>query len=273
MVTFPNAKINLGLHVTAKRPDGFHEIITVFYPIPWRDALEVVPAEEPSMQVQGLTIDGPVTDNLVWQAYTLMQERHGLPPLSIHLLKQIPFGAGLGGGSADAAFTLRVLNEYGNLRLSADVLKAYAAELGSDCPFFIDNEPALGAGRGEILSPIKVDLAGYHLVVLFPGITVPTGWAYSQITPALPPIPLEEVMHMPIDEWEIYLTNDFEGPVFAAHPTLEMIKLGLYEIGAVYAAMSGSGSAMYGLFAEPQERHSIANHFGVAPSQVLSCAL
>lgn len=273
MITFPNAKINLGLHVTAKRPDGFHEIVTVFYPIPWRDALEVVPAEEPSMQVQGLTIEGPVTDNLVWKAYQLLQEQYSLSPVSMHLLKQIPFGAGLGGGSADAAFALQLLNEYANLQLSADALKAYAATLGSDCPFFIDNKPALGEGRGEILSPITIDLAGYHLVVLFPGIAVPTGWAYSQITPALPPIPLEEVMQMPIDQWEIYLTNDFEGPVFAAHPTLEIIKLNLYEKGAVYAAMSGSGSAMYGLFTEPQDHHAIAHHFGVSTTQVLSCAL
>lgn len=273
MIAFPNAKINLGLHVTAKRPDGFHEIETVFYPIPWRDALEITPAEDTQLTIEGLTIEGDHTQNLVWKAYEILRQDHAVSPVHFHLLKKIPFGAGLGGGSADGAVALQLLNDYNNLQLSDEQLKQYAAALGSDCPFFIDNSPMLGTGRGEILAPVSIDLKGYHIVVIYPGIAVNTGWAYGQLTPAAVAMPLVEVMQMPIEDWEIYLTNDFEAPVFAAHPTLEMIKLQLYDAGAVYAAMSGSGSAIFGLFREAQDELAVAAHFQVKPEQVLTASL
>lgn len=273
MITFPNAKINLGLHVTAKRNDGYHEIETVFYPIPWKDALECTPADKLALSIAGLSIDGPVTNNLVWRAYALLAQDHDLAPVQLHLLKKIPFGAGLGGGSADGAFALQLLNEYFALGLDDTQLQAYAAQLGSDCPFFIDNRPALGTGRGEQLTPLSIDLSPYHLVVIYPGLTVDTGWAYGQLSPQAAPKPLREVIAMPVEDWEIYLTNDFEGPVFARYPTLEMIKLELYEAGATYAAMSGSGSAVFGLFTEPQDEWAIAQHFSLPREQVLSASL
>lgn len=273
MIAFPNAKINLGLHVTEKRADGFHAIETVFYPIPWHDALEITPATTAALQVEGLTIEGDTANNLVWKAYQVLRDACHLGPVQFHLLKAIPFGAGLGGGSADGAVALQLLNQHFEIGLSASQLKAYAALLGSDCPFFIDNTPALGTGRGEILTPVEVKLSGYHLVVIYPTITVNTGWAYRQLTPAPVPMPLSTVIQMPVEDWDLYLTNDFEGPVFSAYPTLELLKLGLYDAGAIYAAMSGSGSAIFGLFEQPQTLTDIASHFRMPVDNILTASL
>lgn len=273
MVVFPNAKINLGLHVTGKRIDGFHDIETIFFPIPWEDALEAVPAAETNLIIHGLTIDGDVSNNLILQAYRLLSEKYPMPSLAFHLLKKIPFGAGLGGGSADAAFAIRLINEVAGLGLTQQEMHSLAAQLGSDCAFFIHNTPALGLGRGDVLTPVQVNLSGYHLVVLFPGIPVSTPWAYRQITPAPAPRPLTEVIREPIDTWQLWLTNDFEPPVFREHPVLEMYKQQLYDLDAVYASMSGSGSTLFGLFERSLDRLEVAEWFRLPVDQVFCSSL
>lgn len=268
MIAFPHAKINLGLHVTGKRPDGYHDIETCFYPIGWRDVLEAVEADETRLDIFGLDVPGTADDNLILRAYHMLKERFDIPPLHFALLKNIPMGAGLGGGSADAAFALRMLNDNLQLGVGTDELRDLAATLGSDCAFFIDPRPMLGTGRGDVLEPVGISLSGLHLVVLYPGMAVSTPWAYGQVAPGQPAMPLAEVLQRPIDEWDGLLVNDFEGPVFAAHPMLELVKLKLYEMGAIYASMSGSGSAIFGLFVEAQDRPAVAQAFRLEPWQV-----
>lgn len=248
MIVYPNAKINLGLNILRKREDGFHEISSVFYPVKWKDALEIVRSSQLKFTSGGLPIPGEIESNLCLKAFNLMKEAYDIPPVHIHLHKVLPMGGGLGGGSSDAAFTLRVLNELFSLNLDKPTLLALASKLGSDCAFFIENKPQLASGRGELLSPVELNLQGYKILLVYPAVGVSTPWAYSQITPRLSEFSIIETLQGPIENWKKQLVNDFEGPIFKAHPELEEIKEALYEFGAEYAAMSGSGSTMFGIF-------------------------
>ncbi|PJE47170.1 MAG: 4-(cytidine 5'-diphospho)-2-C-methyl-D-erythritol kinase [Sediminibacterium sp.] len=249
MVTFPNCKINLGLHITVKRPDGFHELETVFYPVPLKDILEVVSSTTLQFQSTGIDIPGNPASNLCLKAYHLLKEDFPqLPPVQMHLHKIIPMGAGLGGGSADGAFALQLLNDKYFLGLSPTQLMKYALQLGSDCPFFILNQPCYATGRGEDLTPIKLDLSGYRFVIVHPGIHINTKWAFEQIQPGLPARSIKEIIQLPIQDWKYYLSNDFESPIKQNYPAIEAIKLALYKDGAIYASMSGSGSTVFGIY-------------------------
>lgn len=251
MICFPNAKINLGLNIVSKRPDGYHNIEAVFYPVPLTDALEIVEAGEFSFSQTGIPVDAPVENNLVVKAMRLLQEKYTLPSLAVHLLKGIPFGAGLGGGSSDAAFMLKLVNDFCRLQIPDDELETLAARLGADCPFFIRNKPVFATGTGNMFEPIELSLSGYALCLVKPDIKVSTPEAYSMITPASPDISIKEIIHYPVTEWKNCLINDFEEVVFSRHPAIGEIKAKLYENGAVYACMSGSGSSVFGLFEEP----------------------
>jgi 4-diphosphocytidyl-2-C-methyl-D-erythritol kinase len=265
VVTFPNCKINLGLHIPGKREDGFHNLETVFYPVPFRDALELIPNINSTTDIEftatGITVEGPAADNLCVKAYHLLkQDFPQLPPVKIHLHKAIPLGAGLGGGSADAAFMLKLLNEKLKLNLSTPQLLNYSLQLGSDCPFFIINKPCYATGRGEVLEEIAVDLSAYKIVLINPGIHINTGWAFSNITPAIPQKSIKEIIQQPISSWKEALKNDFETAVFTAHPAIKEIKETLYAQGATYAAMSGSGSTVFGIFSSSA---TIVNNYPV----------
>ncbi len=260
MLFFPNAKINIGLDILRKREDGFHDLETVFYPVPLKDALEVVRNEsnDISFKQTGLTVDSEKGDNLCEKALALLKKEHELPGLKMHLHKTIPMGAGLGGGSSDASFSLIAANKLFNLGLDKEQLKSYAALLGSDCPFFIENTPMLAEGRGEILKNINLSLKGYFLVLVHPSVHISTPKAYGMITPLIPEISLSERIKQPIENWKDVLKNDFEEPIFKEFKELKKIKETLYENGAVYAAMTGSGSALYGIF---KEEIDLSNEF------------
>lgn len=254
MVCFPNCKINLGLHITGKRPDGFHSLETVFYPVGLTDIMEIISAASLSFQSTGLSIPGTADSNLCLKAYHLLKKDFpDLPPVKIYLHKTIPMGAGLGGGSADGAFALQLLNNKYKLNLSNNQLISYAAELGSDCPFFILNQACYATGRGEILEPIALDLSAWHFVLVNPGIHIPTKWAFEQITPGPSGKDLKAIMQLPVENWKEQLSNDFEAPIAKAHSVIQEIKHELYAAGASYAAMSGSGSTVFGLFREKPE--------------------
>ncbi|QOI97414.1 MAG: 4-(cytidine 5'-diphospho)-2-C-methyl-D-erythritol kinase [Flammeovirgaceae bacterium] len=253
MVVFPPSKINLGLHVISKRPDGYHEIETCFYPIPLTDILEIIPSKEFSFSQTGVELEGKPTDNLVVQAYQLLSKDYVIPPVSIHLHKLIPAGAGLGGGSSDAAYTLRLLNEIFELGISNATLQQYAARLGSDCSFFLYNQPMLGKGKGDMLSPVTTALKGYTLMLVKPPIHVSTADAYRGVTPMQPTAPLKVVLESVIEQWKDSLVNNFEFSVFARYPDIRKIKETLYQYGAVYASMSGSGSSVYGIFQDAKD--------------------
>lgn len=252
MVAFPGCKINLGLHILRKRSDGFHDIDTAFYPVPWTDILEILPGNTFSFSYSGLTINGPDEDNLCLRAYRLLQKSFDIPAIQGHLHKIVPMGAGLGGGSADAAHTLRVLNTLFSLNLSSQQLGDFAKELGSDCAYFLMDGPARGTGRGEVLQPIKPNLKGYFLVLVVPPVHISTAQAYKHVKPRLPAEDLSITLSRPVSEWKDILVNDFEVPLFDQYPELPVLKAQLYNRGAVYAAMSGSGSAMFGVF-----KHSV----------------
>jgi len=275
MITYPNVKINLGLQVLRRRPDGFHELETLFVPyMGYSDCLEVITGDDYSRTLGGLRerypelaqaispdgklmisiarkegVDWDPLKDLTARAYALLAADHKLPPMKVYLEKRSPVGAGLGGGSADAAFALRMMAELAGLALSDQELAAYAARLGSDCAFFVYNRPMLGTGRGEILEPFDIDLSPYRLEVTVPeGISVSTAEAYRGIVPHVPETPLRELLRQPAESWKDVIKNDFEPTVFAAHPELAAIKEQLYAQGALYAAMSGSGSALFALF-------------------------
>ena len=255
MVVFPNAKINLGLSILRKRADGFHDLSTIFYPIPLQDVLEIVPQENRDaandivLHSTGLAVAGNHADNICVKAYKLLKaDFPNLPPIELHLHKVIPMGAGMGGGSADGAFTLRLLNEQFQLQLTEAQLIQYALQLGSDCPFFIVNTPAIGKGRGEQLTPIPLDLSAYTMAIVNPGIHVPTGWAFQQIKPGLPAHDCATVVQEAPNTWRGRLVNDFEAPIVTHYPEIGNCINQMYEQGAVYAAMSGSGSTVFGLF-------------------------
>lgn len=248
MISFPNAKINLGLHITSKRKDGYHNIETCMYPIPLFDALEMILSKKQEWNSSGLEIPGNPEDNLILKAYRLMKRDFpNLPDLSFHLHKNIPMGAGLGGGSADGAFALTMMNKLFDLHLDDFFLEEYTAQLGSDCTFFIENTVKLASGRGEVLEPITIDLSGVYLVLINPGIHIGTKEAYAGVTPAPPKAKLAEVL-ADKSRWKDELVNDFEASIFPNHPEIADIKNKLYEAGAFYAAMSGSGSSVFGLF-------------------------
>lgn len=285
MITFPNAKINIGLNIVAKRADGYHDIETLFFPVNLQDALEVTlkkPLDSSflkkkieagsllnlktesrfqtetefsedcyDLHLLGDAIEGNPADNLVVKAYRLLAEDFDIPPVVIHLYKHIPSGAGLGGGSSDAAQMIALLNKRFGLRMKNRCMERYAAQLGSDCAFFIRNKPAYATGRGEILNPVDLSLQGYSIVIVKPDVFVSTAEAYANVTPAKPEVSLLDAIKRPVSEWKDLIVNDFEKSVFAKYPQLQQIKEQLYSLGADYASMSGSGSAIYGIFKEP----------------------
>ena len=259
MITFPIAKINLGLNVVEKRPDGYHNLETVFYPVRIEDALEVYEMDErfPSsvdcdLKVTNIPIEGDEQKNLVVRAYQLLKgDFPQLPRVHAHLYKGIPTQAGMGGGSSDCAFMITLLNRLFSLGLSEQQMEQYAARLGADCAFFVASRPAYAEGIGELLQPVSLDLSGLYLAVVRPAIPVPTREAFSLITPHHPAKNCRDIVMQPIETWRDELVNDFEQSVFALHPEIGAIKQQLYDLGAVYAAMSGSGSAVFGLFRQP----------------------
>ena len=255
MLTFPNAKINLGLNITEKRPDGYHNLETVFYPVALEDALEIRTNPEAqqkfTLHQHGMEIAGNPENNLVVKAYLLLDKEFHLPPVEIHLYKHIPSGAGLGGGSSDAAFMLKLLNDHYQLGVSEEQLEVYAATLGADCAFFIRNAPTFAEGIGNIFSPIPLSLKGYQILIIKPDVFVSTREAFANIHPHHPEYSIKEAIKRPVNEWKEILINDFEDSVFPQHPVIGEIKAELYRKGAVYASMSGSGSSVYGLF-EPE---------------------
>lgn len=250
MISFPHCKINLGLHITKRRSDGFHELETIFYPVKWQDILEITEGgiKDFNLNVSGLNISGDLKSNLLYKAWELIKSGHIIPPITVHLHKILPMGAGLGGGSSDAAFMLKMLNQRFKLAIPTSNLMEMAAQLGSDCAFFIEETPKIATGRGEILSPIAVDLSPFTIVIIMPPTTVRTAEAYSWITPKKPKASLKSVIKMPVSEWKNHLVNDFEEPVMQHRPIIRDIKNLLYDKGAIYASMSGSGAAVFGLF-------------------------
>lgn len=260
MITFPCAKINLGLNIVSKRPDGYHNLETVFYPIPLTDALEIkymdekFPSDSPcDLKITGNDIDCNEENNLVIKAYQLLAADFQLPRVHAHLVKRIPTQAGLGGGSSDAAYMIRLLDERFRLNIGIPEMERYAAKLGADCAFFITADPSYAEGIGDVLMPVDVPgagLGGYYLAVVKPSVAVSTRDAYAAIVPKTPAKCCRDIVRQPIETWKDELVNDFEAPIFAMHPELAAIKQSLYDAGAVYAAMSGSGSALFGIFRE-----------------------
>lgn len=258
MITFPNAKINLGLNIVEKRPDGYHNLETIFYPINLQDALEVTRREnndkEYTLHISGSPLEGEPEDNLVVKAYKLLKKDYpGLLPVDIHMYKHIPAGAGLGGGSSDAACIIKLLNDKFSLGLSTERMEEYAVKLGADCSFFIRNKPVFATGIGNLFEPVELSLKGYHIILIKPDIFVSTRDAFAEIKPVRPAVSLKEVVKQPIETWKSSMKNDFEDSVFKKFPEIAAIKDELYDLGAVYAAMSGSGSSVYGIFKAPIE--------------------
>lgn len=250
MIVFPNAKINIGINITARRPDGYHNIETIFYPVRIFDALEALPGDELTFNVSGLGIPGKTEDNLCIKAYHLIKRDHKLPTLNIHLHKHIPIGAGLGGGSADAAFFVKLIDGQFNLGLSTDQMLGYARQLGADCAFFIENKPVFAFEKGDQFETIKIDLSKYHLVLVMPPAHVSTSDAYRGVKPTEVKDSLYELIREPIKDWKHFIKNDFEESVFKNHPEIRGAKAALYEAGAFYASMSGSGASVFGIFDE-----------------------
>lgn len=250
MVTFPNAKINIGLDIISRREDGYHNIESVMVPVPWRDILEIVPSKGVSttLTITGREVNCPMEKNLVIKAFRAMQSKYQLPEVDIHLHKIIPDGAGLGGGSADAAFAILALNKLFNVGVSDDELAQIASTIGADCPFFIYNKPMLATGIGTEFSKVDLDLSGYKILIVKPQVSVPTAQAYAGVTPVQPNMPIRELINTPISEWQSTIKNDFEKSIFPIHPVVEQVKQQIIKMGAIYASMSGSGSAVYGLF-------------------------
>lgn len=260
MISFANAKINIGLFVTGKRTDGYHNIETVFYPVKIYDVIECIPNEHFSFETLGMTIPNAGI-NLCEKAFNLIKKDYDIKPVSITLLKNIPIGAGLGGGSSDAAFVLKMINQYQQLNLSNSKLKEYAEQLGADCPFFIENEPVYAYGIGTSFENIALDLSSLFIVVVKPNIHISTQEAYSSIVPSKSNIDLKEVIKLPVEDWKRYISNDFETNIFKKYSDLQELKSQLYDAGALYASMSGSGSSIYGIFEKPIQLQYL-NKFG-----------
>lgn len=251
MISFPPCKINLGLSILRKRTDGFHDLDTCFYPVPWTDVVEVIESDQSTLTASGIAVPGDSLDNLCMKAYRLLEKEFALPPVKIHVHKNIPMGAGLGGGSADGAYMLRMLNEKFSLGLSVAQLQQRAAQLGSDCAFFIQDAPQIGSGRGEVLSPTSVSLTGNFLVLVKPAVHVSTAEAYAGVKPYERNEDVRSIVERPAVEWRDHLVNDFEASVFTKYPLIGEIKKELYASGALYASMSGSGSTVFGIFSHP----------------------
>ena len=259
MIAFPNAKINLGLNVVSKRPDGYHNIQSCFYPVAWCDILEIIPADEFSFTTSGLVIPGSRHQNLCVKAYQLIEKEHDIGPVQLHLHKVIPMGAGLGGGSSDGTFTLKLLNDLFELQLSDETLRQYAAQLGSDCSFFVENRPTYVSGTGNVFHDIQINLKDYKICIIHPGDHVSTVEAYTGIKPKMPERSIDRIIEQhDIVQWKDNLINDFEISVVPRIPKITTIKNDLYTYGALYASMTGSGSAVYGIFDKNKVR---AIHF------------
>jgi 4-diphosphocytidyl-2-C-methyl-D-erythritol kinase len=257
MVSFPNAKINLGLHITEKRPDGFHTIESCFYPVQWCDALEILPSDKTVFSNSGIEIPGETNSNLCLKIYEVLKKEFNLPPVQMHLLKNIPIGAGLGGGSADAAFAIKTLNQLFDLKLSVAQMEEYLRPLGSDCAFFVNNKPVLAYDKGDQFSEISLSLKDYFIVIVYPQVHISTKEAYSGVIPQQPKVSIKEIISFDIKEWKNLLKNDFETSLFPKYPVLKEIKEALYSQGALYSSMTGSGSAVYGIFNERKEIKNI----------------
>jgi 4-diphosphocytidyl-2-C-methyl-D-erythritol kinase len=250
MILFPNSKINLGLNVIEKRPDGFHNIETIFYPVGLSDALEIIIADDGKFEFNqtGISIDGNPDDNLCVEAYRLLMKDFKLAPVKIHLHKVIPIGAGLGGGSSDGAYTIKLLDKIFNLGLTGVEMAQYARKLGSDCAFFIGNKPVFATGKGDRFDPLQVDLSVFTILIVVPPVQVITAEAYSGVVPSGELKSLKNIVSQSVHLWKDQLGNDFEQSVCVHHPVIHQIRKQLYDMGAVYASMSGSGSAVYGIF-------------------------
>ena len=249
MVTFPNCKINLGLNIVKKRDDGFHDIETVFFPLPFYDALEIVTSENKTEFINTGISGGETNNNLCLKAYQLLKKDfYDLPEVKMHLHKSIPIGAGLGGGSSDAAFTLSLLNKKYNLKIPLQQLLVYALQLGSDCPFFLLNKPSFASGRGEILEEINCSLSGYKILIINPGIHISTRELFQQISPSFPRKRIKDIVQQAVETWKNDLVNDFEKIVFQKHPEIKKLKEELYQHNAIYASMTGTGSTVFGIF-------------------------
>jgi 4-diphosphocytidyl-2-C-methyl-D-erythritol kinase len=258
MIVFSNSKINLGLWVLNKRTDGYHNLSTIFYPINWKDILEIIIDDSSSNHIiiknYGLSLDIPIHQNIIYKAYQLLLEKfQKLPAVKVYLFKNVPFGAGLGAGSANATFFIKALNDLFKLNLSKEVLNNLVVKLGSDCAFFLENKPVLAKEKGDKFQPISINLNDYYILIIFPNINVSTAEAYKNIIPKMRSEKLEDIIQMPISEWKNYLENDFEKVVFKSYPIIAEIKKELYKQGAIYASMSGSGSAVYGIFSKKPE--------------------
>jgi 4-diphosphocytidyl-2-C-methyl-D-erythritol kinase len=257
MIAFPPAKVNIGLYILRKRADGYHDLSTCFYPIPWYDILEILPSKVLKFESSGISVPGDAKDNLCLKAYHLLRLDFDLPPVQIYLHKMLPMGAGLGGGSSDGAWTLRLLNTLFSLQLSQEKLISYASMLGSDCAFFVHDGPMMGSSRGEVLTSLKLDLKGKFLVVVKPDMHVSTAEAFSGVVPVDPKYDLKNTLETnPVRKWTSLVSNDFEVSVFKKHPGIQTIKEKLYTFGAVYGSMSGSGSAVFGIFDTPVDLRS-----------------
>ncbi|MFB6317026.1 4-(cytidine 5'-diphospho)-2-C-methyl-D-erythritol kinase [Saccharicrinis sp. FJH54] len=260
MILYPNAKINLGLNIINKRPDGYHNLESLFYPVPLRDKLEIAVSEEFSFSETGIKLDSKPDDNLVLKAYNILKAKYSLSPVNIHLHKSIPFGGGLGGGSSDASFCLSGLNELFKLHLNEQQLADLSVLIGADCPFFIYNKPALVSGIGDIIKPVEFSLKDYFLVLVKPAVGIPTPLAYKNVKPSMPELSISDIIQLPVSEWKQVLKNDFENSVFKSFPELIRLKEILYANGALYASMSGSGSTFYGIFEQEADLRNCFNN-------------
>ncbi len=273
MIQLANCKINLGLRILNKRPDGYHNIESVFYPVPWYDIIEVQQdfsgnSEKIRIKITGIEIPDKPENNICVKAYQLLAADYNLPALSVHIHKQIPVGAGLGGGSADAAFFIKAVNKLANLNLKQEQMIAYAADLGSDCAFFINNTPALAIEKGQILKNIDINLSGLYIVIIYPHLHISTAEAYSGVVPSSKGDSLEQLIKEPTYSWKNSIANSFEATIINKYPEIGNIKTRLYQSGAVYASMSGSGSSVYGLFSSKPNNLNYFNNFTVFTTQL-----
>lgn len=248
MITFPNAKINIGLKIINRRADGYHNLETVFYPVQIKDALEVIEHTKMSFETSGIEIPGHANENLCLKAYDLLRADFDLPNIKIHLHKQIPIGAGLGGGSADAAFFIKLIKEKFDLSLSIEQMQNYCRQLGADCAFFIENNPLFAYDKGDFFEEVDLDLSAYHLALVMPPVHVSTGEAYRGVKPSEPQTSLKELIKLPVEAWQGKITNDFEAHILRNHPQIRGVKSTLLDAGALFALMSGSGASVYGIF-------------------------
>lgn len=260
MLIYPNAKINLGLNVVNRRADGYHNIETIFYPVKIQDALEVIASDELQFTTSGIEIPGYANENLCLKAYGLLSKDFALPPVHIHLHKNIPIGAGLGGGSADAACFIKIMNEQFALRLSTEQMEDYSRRLGADCAFFVRNEPVFAKGIGDEFEPVNFSLTNYHLALVMPPVHVSTPEAYRGVKPMVPGKSLKDIVLLPVDQWKFYMKNDFEEGVFKNHYIIRGVKAALYEAGALFALMSGSGASVYGIFPSKPDLTHLEQH-------------